>query len=210
MTYPPYGTSPYGEPGEPPATPAPSDRMDGISLAALITSLTCCAAPVAIGLGIGGLVRTSGGRRRGRWAAWTGLAVGILGTLALVAALVGFLWIGVNTVPEDEAEVGECVDVTRMFDANDLWQASCSEPHDAEIVAVGVLTEAEADRLEAAGPAGFCGEVAAGELGATADDPSYELGIATDGIEDEPDEGDAYACFVARADGDKLDEPLLG
>ncbi|MFC7505183.1 DUF4190 domain-containing protein, partial [Nocardioides sp. GCM10030258] len=86
----PYGnpySSPHGNPyGSPYRASTPSD---GISIAALICSLTCCAAPVGIGLGIAGIVRTKDGQRSGRWAAVTGLVLGIFMMVAGVAAGIG-------------------------------------------------------------------------------------------------------------------------
>ena len=82
----PQGPGPSGPPpyGPPPDGPAPGQRrpsLDGVSIAGLVCALTWCAAPVGIGLGIAGIVRTKRGKRRGRWAAVTGLVVGIIALL---------------------------------------------------------------------------------------------------------------------------------
>lgn len=200
----PFEPGPYGYPG-----PAPK-RYDGLSVAALVCSLTCCAAPVGIGLAVAGLVRTSGGKRAGRWAAVTGLVVGIIGTLALVGVVVGLVWFGSQVVNESDAEAGQCVDTTSFSDEIDLWKADCASPHDAEIAVAGTFDPAEAaaygnDRIA------FCRDlvIKAGlrDLLASAE---YEVGASTDAFsENSPHPGDGYACLILRSDGEQLYEHLL-
>lgn len=206
------GYSSYEPPNEPTpyASPnpygAPNRSTDGISIAALVCSLTCCAAPVGIGLGIAGLVRTSGGKRGGRWAAVTGVAVGAIGLVAIAAALVGLFWLGSNVVFEDEARVGQCVDVGESLGSTDLWQAECDEAHDAEVIAVGDF-DSDLIRLhDALSTAEFCAEVATETSSSDlARSSTYDVGISTDSLdEDDPGSGDAFVCFVERADGEKL------
>src|SRR5690606_36203317 len=134
-----YGEVPSG-PFRPPPAPTPTD---GISIAALVCSLTCCAAPVGLGLGIAGLTRPRRKKRAGRWAAITGVVVGTLGTLVLVGAIAGFTWLGFNLYLEEDARVGDCVNTSTLFDENDLWQVSCDEEHDAQVYAVGVFCDAD-------------------------------------------------------------------
>lgn len=66
--------------------PEPRAPLDGVSLAAFITSLIALS-PVAVVLAIIGLFRTSKNARSGRWAAWTGLILGILGTIGFVVLI---------------------------------------------------------------------------------------------------------------------------
>lgn len=200
----PYGGYGAYEPG------APVPRTDGVSIAALVCAITCCAGPVAVGLGIAGIVRTKDGRRRGRWAAVTGLVLGTIGTLALIAAFVGLVVLGTNTVLEEDAEVGQCVNTGFLgTETDNLWEASCSEGHDAEIVAVRVAT----GEMEAAYDAGesiadICRPLVGEEYLPVLDDPTYRVAFATEAFSEDVEEDSWLVCFVERTDGEQLDAPL--
>lgn len=202
---------PY-EPGGEVPEPYPTERrpLDGVSVAAFVTSLTCCLAAVAIGLGIAGLVRTSGGRRSGRWAASAGLALGVLGALAQVAALVGLVWIGATTVPEEDAEAGQCVDTSQLFQSNDLWEADCDEEHDAEIIYAGTFDEALAADYPNTTDREFCSSLdLLPEYVEVLRDDAYRVETSTDAVSDDAEAGDAFACYVERKDDEPLTEPLV-
>lgn len=205
-------THPYGggygsfEPG------APLPRTDGVSIAAFVCALTCCAAPVGVGLGIAGIVRTKGGQRRGRWAAITGLVLGAVGTLALIAAFVGLVLVGSNIVYEEDASVGQCVNTGFLgAETDDLWDADCSEAHDAEIVAVQVANgELEADYDAGVPIEEICAPFVDDAYVKVAKDPRYRMDFATDSFDDEISDGDWLVCYLERADGEQLDSPLTG
>lgn len=206
-SYQPYGGAPYG--GNPYGGATPTTPLDGLSIAALVCSLTCCAAPVGVGLGIAGIVRTGKGKRRGRWAAVTGLVLGIVGLLVGAAAFVGLAWLGFNVAYEDELEVGDCVDTSSMFGDNDLWKATCDEPHDAEVFAAGQLGTHADDY--AASRVDFCegliGKTPAGRSLLASGD--YRADGSTDAIsEDDPGSGNYFVCYLERTDGAKLDAPI--
>lgn len=203
--------NPYGGPGSfEPGAPLP--RTDGVSIAAFVCALTCCAGPVGVGLGIAGIVRTKGGQRRGRWAAVTGVALGTVATLALIAGFVGVVLVGTKVVFEEDAEVGQCVNTGFLgAESDDLWEATCSEEHDAEIVAVVVaVAEMEADH-DAGVPIGeICAPFVDDAYGEVIDDPDYRMDFATDAFDDEISEGDWLVCYLERTDGERIDGPLTG
>lgn len=75
-------------------TPSPTEKpatawslyavpLDGVSVAALVASLIMCG-PLGFVLGIIGLARTADDKRRGRWAAVAGIAIGSLTTLVAI------------------------------------------------------------------------------------------------------------------------------
>lgn len=193
-----YGApSPYGQGGyEPPK------KTDAVSITGFILSLTCCLSLIGLILGIVGLGRTKNGQRKGRWAAICALIFGILGTLAVIAAVIGFVFLDKAVVDLDEAQRGVCMNVDD--DDNDaviLYKKECSESHDAEIVYAGEAG-ADASRLQNGLEAGtVCAERAGDDLdGVTFD---YTLGALTENP-DNVKAGDRFVCYVERFDGAKL------
>lgn len=219
MSNPYGGQDPYGapEPGESsyqlyggaPSPYGPKKTTDGVSIAAFVCSLTGCLAPVAVVLGIVGLSRTKHDRRGGRWAAITGLALGIAGTLALIGFAVLVTWFGLNTTTPGRAEVGDCVDVDRYNEADaNLWTKECTEPHDAEIVVASGLTSEEAAELDDGGsPSELCEARLLTSKYAGLDRDGYFLRIVIESLT-EPAEGDDFVCYLEPRSG-QLDEPLL-
>ncbi|KRA29700.1 MULTISPECIES: DUF4190 domain-containing protein [unclassified Nocardioides] len=190
----------YGEPYR------GSGSTDGVSIAALVCSLTCCAAPVAIGLGIAGIVRTKGDRRTGRWAAITGLVLGSVITLALVAFVAFAAVLGVRTVYVADARVGQCVNFD-FFD--DLSSGECDEPHEAEVVWVGRFDAALIREYSNNAFDEFCAlRDLTPEHAAAAKDEKYALGIFIDTFDDYPEDGDWFLCYIERADGEPLEGRL--
>ncbi|KRB77121.1 hypothetical protein ASE01_10240 [Nocardioides sp. Root190] len=202
-----YGSyEPYG--GHEPGAPRPLGT-DGISIAAFVCSLTCCGAPLGIGLGIAGIVRTSGGRRPGRWMAISGVAIGTVVFVAFVAFIVFAGIMGANTVWEDEARVGQCIDEDFLGDPS---KAECDEPHEAEVIWVGrfddelvgrfgnVLVEEFCAALPGLDPA-YLDAIESGE---------YDVSISIDSFdEDDPEERDWFFCYLEDADEDQLEGRIL-
>lgn len=196
----PYGAHEPGAP-HPPGT-------DGISIAAFVCSLTCCAAPVGIGLGIAGIVRTSGGRRPGRWAAVSAVAIGSVVMLAFVAFLVFTVVMGANTVWEDEARAGQCIDEDFL---GMPVKAECDEPHDAEVIWAGQFDDGLLDVFDLVSVEEFC-------AGLPGLEPSYRSAIESGEHhvaisisafdDDEPADDDWFFCYLERADGGQLEGPI--
>lgn len=214
--------SQWPTPGDQPGTPyggyggyepgAPVARTDGVSIAAFVCALTCCAGPIGVGLGIAGIVRTKDGRRRGRWAAVTGLVLGSIATLALIGVFVAFVVAISNTVLEEDAEVGQCVNTGFLgTDSNDLWDATCSEPHDAEVIAVELADDALESRYDAGDSIReICTDLADDGYGPVLADSDYLVDFATDAFSEDIESGNWVVCYVERADGEQLDGPLTG
>ncbi len=127
---------PYYAPGwqQPPAAAHP---WDGVSVAALVTGIVGLG-PVPVALGVIGATRTSQGRRRGRWMAWVGLALGLLSIVVWVA-LSGLVWLLLRPLPDD-------VTAPRYAAAQQVRVGNClaTVPHDGEVWAVRVVPCADA------------------------------------------------------------------
>ncbi|MCX6400161.1 MAG: DUF4190 domain-containing protein [Propionibacteriales bacterium] len=198
-----YGApNPYGDPYR---SSAPTD---GVSIAALICSLTCCAAPVGIGLGIAGIVRTKGGKRSGRWAAITGLVIGAVLMVAMLAFVVFAGIKGSQAVWEDDARVGQCVNIDEFF--GDLTTGECNEPHEAEVIFVEQFDDETADQFATLTEEDFClARDLAPEYRTVIESGDYTVKVANDAFdEDDPDDGDWFVCYVQRSDGEDLDGRL--
>jgi len=211
----PYGNDPYGQ--QPPnpygagggsSFNAPGaggfqqPKTDGVSIAAFVLSLLCCS-PVALVLGIVGIVRTKGGQRKGRWAAIVGLVlsiIGLIGGVALIAA--GGLFLS-SVVSPEEAEVGQCVKIDEDDDTVLLREAECNEEHDGEIVGVAKVTD---DNLEQVSSqmAGYCLEAISDEDFAKLTDYVEDIKALTEDPND-VEVGDHLVCYVDK----KLDKPIL-
>ncbi|MBU2696334.1 hypothetical protein [Pimelobacter sp. 30-1] len=211
-------SNPYG--GEyPPYQPAPNPYdnsaygsartpFDGVSLAALICSATCCAAPVGVALGIAGLVRTGGGRRTGRWAAVTGLVLGTVLTLAMAGFLVFAIVLGSQSVQEDDARAGQCVDVNSL---DIVEKADCDEPHDGEIIWAGRFSGELLESFDSRSTQDFCAALPGlrTTYRSAVEGDEYEASVSVDAFdEDEPDTGDWFFCYLTRGDGDRLNGPV--
>lgn len=231
-SYPPpppgQGSSPYGSPGQPgygqpygqgPGQPpygAPpgqggfgtsggSTPTDGVSIASLVLSVLCCTGLIGIILGIVGLGRTKNGQRKGRWAAVSGIVIGVL-SLFVVGGVVLFGFVLANTVvTPGNAEAGQCVDIDEDAGTVVMTKAECADEHDGEIVGVEEITDANQGDVEA-GIVEYCGQVlSADDLATIQADSSLELSAV---IED-PDDvtvGDTLICYV---EGDDLTAPVL-
>lgn len=212
----PYGSTPYPGGGQPPQNPYGSapypggqpegQKTDGVSIAAFVTGILCCA-PVGVILGFIGLRRTKDGQRKGRWAAVTGLILGSLGILAWIGATVFIVFIVNNVVTPDNAEVGQCISIDEDNGEVSMLKKECDEKHDGEIVAVEELdsdTASTAEDLQVA----YCNEII--------DEADLTTILGRDDIElqavfEDPDnveDGDHIVCYVEATSGD-LDEKVL-
>lgn len=205
--YQPY--QPYGPGGLPPPLQVrPAPPLDGVSIAAFVLSLVCCfVSPIALGLGIGGLARTKNGKRSGRWAAITGVVLGGLGTAFLVAAVGFAVWMETTTVSPGEAAVGDCVDVDSFGDDITLHEASCSSPHDAEIVYEDRLDTEQDERYGLLDAHEFCFLAAPEEVSNLVDRRGLRFGVAFGPFEDSdnPSVGDEFVCYAENGDGSPLE-----
>lgn len=213
----PYGQSgqnPYG--GQPPygGTPYPGGgygqsqepSYDGVSIASLVLGLLCCTGPIGAVLGIFGLSRTKGGQRKGRWAAVTGIVLGVLSLIAYAVVIFGGFWFFNNTVRPDNAEVGQCVDI-ESDDGVVMFKKDCSEEHDGEIVAVEEVDSDNRELIEATQVA-YCYEVLSEEDAATIEERDD---LELEAVLEDPsnvDVGDHIVCYVEATSG-KLDEKVL-
>ncbi len=204
---PPPGDNPYGAqpfPGGPGGQPA-EVKNDGVSIAAFVTGLLCCA-PIGVILGIIGIRRTKDGQRKGRWAAITGLVLGSLGILAWIGVVAGGVWIFNNAITPDNAEVGQCVNIETDDNEVTMLKKECNESHDGEIVAVEEVDSENKEAIEL-GMADYCRVALSAEDQEVIDaDANLEL-LAV--IEDPSDvnNGDHLVCYVEG--DDKLDEKIL-
>ncbi len=207
---PPPGQNPYGAqpfPGGDPygGQPAPP-KTDGVSIAAFVTGLLCCA-PIGVILGILGIRRTKNGERKGRWAAITGLVLGGLGILAWIGLAVGGVWVFNNAVTPDNAEVGQCVNIDTDDNEVSMLKKECDESHDGEIVAVEEVDSDNKDAIQS-GMADYCVELLdAEDLTTLLSNDEIEVKAV---IEDPSDvsNGDHIVCYAEAKDG-KLKEKLL-
>lgn len=203
----PYGGQPYPAGGEYGA-PGPDVKTDGVSIAAFVTGLLCCTGPIAVILGIVGIARTKNGQRKGRWAAVTGLVLGVLGIVVIIGLVVGGVWIFSNTVRPDNAEVGQCVNV----EADDqegllMLKKDCSESHDAEIVGVQTVNSDNREDIQQQMNE-YCIEVVSEADRETIDSHG---GLELKAFIEDPDNvenGDHLVCYVETTGG-KLDEKIL-
>lgn len=202
-----------GGPALPPA-PGPSQGgpvpLDGVSVAALVLSLVFCAAPVAMILGVVGVVRTKGGQRRGRAAAIAGLAISTLTTAAVAIAIVaGGAYLAATSIDDldpADARAGECIDLD-FFDYPDA--APCVGEHEGEIIWVGRITGATArewERVEYIDDFCLARPLDDAHLEAL-EDPAYAVDYWVDGPDWEPTPGDWMICYLTAAEG-HLDTPI--
>jgi hypothetical protein len=155
------GWQPQPQPQQPP--------WDGVSIAALATGVVGLG-PVPIVLGAVGAGRTAGRRRRGRWMAWVGVALGVASTLAwTVLGIV--VWALLRPLPADvsaprfatpqQLVVGNCIQT--LPSDGEVWVVRvvpCADGHAAKVVVRQELTNPPTGqtRLDAAA-AEVCADV---------------------------------------------------
>ena len=168
----PYQATPYDQPSPPPGYPygpvyPVHPPTDGVSIAALVTGIVLLwtgllsvvgvlLGLVPLGLGIGGIARTSGRRRSGRPMAITGLVLGGVTILFGIVMTVVYANVDLSDPASDRdpatawvdpghgvGVVGQCflLDLLTAVDFTDVVPVDCAEPHDAEVYHVEVLTD---------------------------------------------------------------------
>ena len=107
----------------------------------------------------------------------------------------------------DSADVGQCVNVDELS-GNDatLFKKDCDEPHEAEIAVADDFTSDQADAFRPGFPEAVCGDLLADEYATAFDTHTYDVGLVFEATE--PDAGDAFICYLERADGDDLEAPI--
>lgn len=106
--------------------PVPYDRS---AVTSLIILGTCLLAPVAVWLGVRGIVGTKGGVRRGRWCAVIAVIGGVLSTSLMVAGIAGGERFRDLAATEIDLSVGDCVDALYADNgAGATWWTSTSDP----------------------------------------------------------------------------------
>jgi len=201
----PYGQQPYGQPYA--AWQQGNDATkgtDGFSIAALVTGLLCCFGIPAVVLGIVGILRTRGGQRKGAWMAITGLVLGVLGSVAWVLIAIGLA--GANWSSSDplDLDTGECFNSDDVTDEKDevgfVEEVSCSEKHDAEVVAAWTVDSDESGAaVEETAPAEVCTDRLSDTERAKIVTSGLKLGAVADDPED-ISEGDRLVCYVYSED----------
>lgn len=204
----PYGQTPYGQ-------EAPK-KTDAVSIVGFILSLTFCLSLIGFILGLVGLGRTKGGKRKGRWAAISATIIGLLATIvggALIAVLVVF---ANSVISIDEAEVGQCLDVSSEDnDSVVITDQDCDGDHDGEITWVGTYADIESSDFVPTNPddltdAGISFAVCTSlmetaDVDALGDAVDYQL-VNEDGT---PTADEAALCYATRTDGEPFTEKQL-
>jgi hypothetical protein len=179
-------------------------EFDRSSLVSFLLALTWIGAPVAVILGVRGIRRTADDSRVGRWAAITGIVVGLLGTLTLVAGISGTMWLRDNFKSVGRVEAGDCVDVDDS-DGVSFDIRSCDDPHHGEVAAAGDLDHAGYADFLSDRAAEFCFGQLDEHYREAARTGRYVVTVVIDAPDpDRPTVGDAYACYFSSADGRDL------
>ncbi len=202
--YAPYGASPYGAPSSYRSTTG----TDPVSITGFVLSLLCCTSVAGLILGIIGLRRTKNGVRKGRWAAVSAVSIGAVGTLACVGLIGFFTWFGTSTVLLESADVGQCVNVDEFSSSHDatLFKKDCEEAHEAEVVVTDEFDDDLLRSYDDNSNSDFCATLLSEDYAAAYDSGGYDLGLVFEASD--PDEGDAFICYLERADGDDLDRQI--
>lgn len=208
---PPYGQPPYGQApyGQTPFTPEAPKPTDAISITGFVLAFTCFLSPIGLILGLVGLGRTKGGQRKGRWAAIAAIPLGLV--FSIIGGLIGFgiFYAVQNIVTPANAEVGQCLEVSRDGNEYNLIKQDCTESHDAEVIYVGVASDYEGNLSGTVDPLDVCTSLMPSAdldaLAAFPDDLLINL-IIEDPSNIKPD--DKFLCFAEKSFG-SLDEPIL-
>ena len=200
-----YGPPTGGLPPAPGGYDAMPPKTDGLSIAALVTSLLCCLAPIGVILGIVGLGRTKNGQRKGRGLAVSAIVIGVLMSIGTAVAGAALFIFADSLVTPDNAEVGQCVDISKDDNSIVMRKKECTEKHDAEIVGVAKVTKENLSQIET-GMAAYC-------LTAIDKDDIAKLGTGIGDVKaviEDPKKvsvGDHLVCYYEP--GKKLDKSVL-
>lgn len=207
------GGSPYGAPG----TPGGGDKgNDGFSIAGFVLSLTCCLSWLGIIFGILGLRRIKKNGSKGKWAAVSAIAIGSVLTVAAIGLGIFITVLAKSAITPDNAEVGQCTNITRDDNELSLLERDCDKSHDGEIVYVGEFEEIKDadvvpddinDLSDGAISRVACSSVMDADDVAKIGD-EYDWTLALEDPND-PDDSDPFVCVIERGDGDKIDAPVL-
>ncbi|PYC78601.1 hypothetical protein C7C46_15985 [Streptomyces tateyamensis] len=112
---------------------------NGLAIASLVTGLSCCLWPAALGLGIGALVQLRKRHQRGKGLAIAGVALGLLGLLVGIVSTTlvvvkGRISLTGKTKTTEQLRVGDCF--TRSPFGSQVVTVACDMHHDAEVAAV--------------------------------------------------------------------------
>ncbi|GAA1259171.1 hypothetical protein GCM10009665_56620 [Kitasatospora nipponensis] len=160
----PYGPPPHGVDGR-----RFVEGSNGLAVTSLVTGLTCCLWPAALGFGIAALVQLRGRHQRGRGLAVAGVVLGVVGLIAATFGLLtGTLHFHFDTadgtpappyrttapaVPEvpgtpgtgtgtgtgDRLQPGDCFSEQTAGGGPQIMPTACSGPHYGEVTALVVL-----------------------------------------------------------------------
>ncbi|MFE0464018.1 DUF4190 domain-containing protein [Kitasatospora sp. NPDC058965] len=137
-----------GQPsGWDPAGPRPAyPGTNKLAVTSLVTGLTCCLAPAALGFGIAALVQLGKRRQRGKGLAVTGVVLGVLGLLAMIGsatALIANSRISLTGKSRSvsQLKVGDCFTQSPL--GGQVVVVGCRNLHNAEVSAVVKLTDPE-------------------------------------------------------------------
>lgn len=223
--YTPPPTNPYGAPqlnpssvpgygggpqyGGTPGYPGAPTKTDGMAIGALVASLlgfcTCIGFVVGIVLGIIGLGRTKDGKAGGRGFAISGIVIGAVGIVLGIIGVVLIAVVGINQiVTPGNAKPGQCVNLRKSGDTVTMTKKSCTDSHDAEIIATATLDSAN---LAAANRPGFCASLLSTEDRMAL---SSHSGLSINLVTENPHDmqvGDHVVCYAEGSS--KLTEDVL-
>ncbi len=199
------GQPAYGAPSYPSPMPGPAEPGKGMAITALVLSIlgcTCIAILVAIPLAIVALVRSRGGKNAGKGMAIAALVISVVYIIAWVVG--GYLlydWAkDLKTV--DDLKTGQCITAKNISKTDDsgiteIKVVSCSTAHDAEVLATGNLTMAQADSFDSSA----CDDaiMTAGKAELIVPPLTYNGLAAADS-----EAGDKFVCVAYNTDGSKL------
>ena len=209
-----YG-APYGQQNPYGGVEAPK-KTDAVSIIGFILSLTFCLSLIGFIMGLVGLGRTKGGKRKGRWAAIAATIIGLLATIAggvLIAVVVG---LANSVIAIDEATVGQCLDVSSEdSDSVVITEEECGGDHDGEVAWVGTFSDVESsdfvptnpdDLTDSAISFAVCTSLAEpGDVEALGEAVEYQL-VNEDST---PTADEAALCYAVRQDGEPFTSKQL-
>ncbi|MEY9946098.1 DUF4190 domain-containing protein [Kitasatospora sp. GAS1066B] len=156
-------TDPWAQPGAapyyPPQQPGPYGAQpqlagtNGLAVTSLVTGLTCCLWPAALGFGIAALVQLGRRRQAGRGLAVAGVVLGVLGLLGSVVTGVGLV-IGFRDAKASTTTVGaapgsgpfglrpgDCFTERTTPGGIQRVRTACDAPHYGEVMSTVTLAD---------------------------------------------------------------------
>ncbi|KRA29858.1 hypothetical protein ASD81_19280 [Nocardioides sp. Root614] len=183
----------------------PYDRN---AVTSLVILGTCLLAPVAVWLGVRGIVGTKGGVRRGRWCAVIAVIGGLLSTSLMVAGIAGGERFRDLTSTKVDLSVGDCVDALYADNGAgalvDFDVRPCTAPHESEVAFRGQLKLAQVDDYERLSAADLCTALMGDRYTQPAKSGRFVVDLVTLGDPDRPTTSDTVYCLLANDDGAPL------